>query len=267
VLLVNEALARRYWPAAGSAGPAAGTGAATAWSSPVGRRVRLGGNDANPYATIVGVVADARSESLGREPVPELYLPFAQAAALMGSGRPRQLTVTVRTAGDPVALAGALRGVVARLDPELPIASLRTMEEVRSRSLATTRFATLALGGFGALAVVLGAVGIFGVVSYLAGERRREIGIRIALGARRRSVLALVLRQGVLPALVGILAGVVGALATTRVLATLLFEVEPGDPLTLVAVAASFGLVAALASWAPARRASRLDPAVVLRDE
>jgi predicted permease len=250
VLVVNQALARRYW----------------ANRSPVGVRVRLGGNDANPYATIAGVVADVRHAALDREPVPELYLPLAQAASILGRGEPRELTVTVRTAGDPAAATAAIRALVARLDPDLPVANVRTLAQVRARSLALTRFATLALGGFAALALALGAVGVFGVISYLTLGRRRELGIRMALGAERRGIFALVVGQGVRPALVGVGVGVGAALGLTRLLDALLFEVEPADAVTYAAVAGLFLAVAVLACWAPARRASRIDPAAVLRE-
>jgi predicted permease len=251
VLLVNQSLARRYWPDV----------------SPVGRRVRLGGNDANPFATIVGVVGDVRSEALDREPVPELYLPYAQAPALMGQPTSGELALTVRTVGDPTVVASAVRDVVKRIDPELPLGGVQTLEEVRSRSLSLARFATFALGGFAALAAALGAVGIYGVISFLSAGRRREIGIRMALGAARPGIVAMVVGQGMRPALYGVAIGLAGALGLTRMLDTLLYEVTPADPVTYAAVVVFFLVVAVAACWVPARRASAVDPSAVLRAE
>jgi predicted permease len=250
VLIVNQSLERRYWPD----------------RSAVGQRVRLGGNDANPMATIVGVVADVRTGALDREPVPELYIPVSQAALITGRFQPRALTMALRAEGVLETHAAAAREVVRRIDPHLPVANVRTLAEVRSRSIAPARFATASLGAFAALALVLGAVGVFGVMSYLTAGRSREIGVRMALGAERRGIFALVVGQGLRPVMLGIAIGLAAALALTRVLGALLFEVEPADPATYAAVAALFAGVAVLACWAPARRAARIDPATVLRD-
>jgi putative ABC transport system permease protein len=251
VLLVNQPLAERYWPN----------------ESPVGQRVRLGGNDDNPHATIVGVVAPIRHTTLASEPVPELYIPQSQAAAIMGRGHPRELSLVVRTSSEPAAAADAVRAEIAALDPDLPVASVATMTQLRARSLSVSRFAMLLLGAFSLLALVLGAVGIFGVISYLVARRQREIGIRLALGADPAGIVGLVLGQGMAPALAGIGLGVVAAFGLTRGLSSLLYGVTPLDPATFAAVVALFVGVAALACYFPARRAAAVDPTSALRQE
>ncbi len=250
VLIVNQSLAEKYWPD----------------SSPVGVRARLGGNDDNPHATIVGVVADIRYEGLDRPAVPEIYIPHAQAPDVMGRGPARSLTLLLRAAG-PEALMPTVRSEIAALDDDLPVADLRTLAQVRSGSMALSRVSMALLSGFAVLALVLGAVGIFGVVSYLVARRTREIGVRMALGARRQNVVGLVVGAGMRLALAGLAVGLVAAFALTRLLGSLLYAVAPADPATFATVALVLALVAFCASYLPARRASGIDPIEALRDE
>ncbi len=250
MLIVNQSLAEKYWPGA----------------SPVGVRARLGGNDDNPHATIVGVVADIRYEGLDREAVPEIYIPHAQAPELMGRGPARSLTLLLR-AGSPEALIPTVRSEIAALDDDLPVADLRTLAQVRSGSMALSRVSMALLTGFAVLALVLGAVGIFGVISYLVARRTREIGVRMALGAGRQNVVRLVVGAGMRLALAGLAVGLVAALVLTRLLGSLLYAVAPADPVTYATVALVLALVAFCASYLPARRASAIDPIVALREE
>ena len=259
VLIVNQSLAEKYWPG----------------GSPVGVRARLGGNDDNPHATIVGVVADIRYEGLDREAVPEIYIPHAQAPHVMGRGPARALTLLLRTTSPrrgadetrPEALIPAARAEIAALDDDLPVADLRTLAQVRSGSMALSRVSMALLSGFAVLALALGAVGIFGVISYLVARRTREIGVRMALGARRQNVVGLVVGAGMRLALAGLAVGLVAAFALTRLLGSLLYAVAPADPVTYVTVAVMLALVAFCASYLPARRASGIDPIEALREE
>jgi ABC-type antimicrobial peptide transport system permease subunit len=215
---------------------------------------------------VVGVVGDVRHRGLDAEPRPEIYLPHAQFPA--GTGTPlRTLRIVLRTEGDPAQLTGAMRAAVAQLDPDLPVAEVQTMEEALGTWAAERRLTMMLVGGFALLALSLGAVGVYGVMAHLVVQRTREIGIRIALGALPREILGLVLSQGAWLAGLGIAAGLAGALAATRLLASLLFGVGPTDPATFVATAAALAAVAALASLLPALRALRVDPMVTLRSE
>lgn len=250
VLIVNQTLAEKYWPD----------------SSPVGIRARLGGNDDNPYATIIGVVADIRHEGLNREAVPEIYIPHAQAPEVMGRGSVRSLTLLMRSA-NPDGLTPTVRAEIAALDSDLPVADVRTLAQVRSGSLALSRVSMALLSAFAVLALALGAVGIFGVISYLVARRTREIGVRMALGARRQNVVGLVVGAGMRLALVGLAVGVIAALGLTRLLDSLLYAVAPADPTTYITVAIVLALVAFCASYLPARRASGIDPIEALREE
>lgn len=225
---------------------------------PIGKRVRSW-RDENVLREIVGVVRDVRYFGASDEIRPLVYVPLAQAP----SGR---MTLVVRTTGEPTALAGALREVTATLDPELALSELRTMEEVHAASLAGSRFNAVLLGAFAGLALVLAAIGLYGLLAYGVSQRLREIGVRMALGARRGSVLALVLRNAIRVVLPGVTIGLVGAAATTRLLRNLLFEIDPLDPLTIGGVATLLVVVALLASAIPAHRASRVDPARILRE-
>jgi putative ABC transport system permease protein len=244
VVLINETLARMYF----------------ARQDPVGQRVSFDRepDSTSTWRTIVGVVGDERQLALSQPPLPEFLAPYPQ--------EPRSgMTLVVRTRGEPAALAPAVRGVVGRLDPQLAISGLSTMQEVRGTALARDRFLTVLMLSFAGVGLLLGLVGVYGVVAQLARSRMREMGIRIALGARTGQVQWLVVRHGMLLTALGIVAGVTVALATTRVISSLLYQVAPADPLTFVAVPVVVLLTAMLASWLPASRASRADPSQVLR--
>ncbi|HZX95916.1 MAG TPA: ABC transporter permease [Myxococcales bacterium] len=252
VVVIDEVMARRYF----------------ADEDPIGRR--MAGRDQPPLAAleIIGVVAHVQNYTLeGKGPVDmAFYLPHGTAARrfpmFLSTG-----TVVLRTQGDPLAVAGALRALVRSIDPLQPIFSVQSMEQVVSDSVSNRRLNLLLLGMFAALALLLASVGIYGVMSYSVAQRTREIGIRMALGAERGAVLRLVVSEGARLALAGIAIGVVGALALTRVMGSMLYGVSAADPATYAALAAALALVAVAASWLPAQRAVRVDPAVALRAE
>jgi len=196
----------------------------------------------------------------------EIYFLYDQTVALFG-GAPRNMNVVVRSTLPLESLARVVREAVNGMDRTLPIVKLRTMDDVFSDSIARQRFLAQLLGIFAGLALALAAVGTYGVLSYLVTERQREIGIRMALGADRSNVLSMVLKQGLATTVIGLLIGVGGALALTRLASSLLFEVKPTDPLTFGAVAGVITLVALVACVVPARRATRVDPMVALREE
>ena len=247
VVVINETMAARYW-AGGSA---------------LGKRFHLGTSD-RPWMTIVGVVRDVRHNAIVEEPRAEMYVPHAQWAAQAGGGA-RGMAVVMKTAGDPMTLAAPLRSTVRAIDPNLPVADVETMDAVMARALAEPRFTAGLLVAFAALALTLAAVGIYGMVSLVVTEQSREIGIRMALGAGRRSVLTMVLRQGAIMAGAGVAAGLGAAFLLLPLIESLLYGVEPLDAGTFTSVAALLLAVALAGSLAPARRASRVDPAGLLR--
>jgi predicted permease len=250
-LVVNQTLARQVWPDGDA----------------LGRRVRLGGGPSDSvWRTVVGIVGDVRHRGLSAEPRPEMYLPYDQFPAGTMAALP-SLYLAVRTSGDPAALAPALRAAVSGLDPDLPLAEVQTMEQSLGSWAAERRLTMLIVSGFAAAALLLGAIGIYGVMAHLVVHRTREIGIRIALGAVPREILRLVLSQGAWLAGLGIAAGVLGAFAVTRLIGGLLFHVRPTDPATFVATAVLLAAVAAIASVVPALRATRVDPIDALRAE
>ena len=207
---------------------------------------------------IVGIVGDIRHRALELQPYATMYLPTV---------RPGRTNVALRTQGDPLSLVPAVRKEVAALDPDQPIAAVRTMDEWVDRSTATPRYRTTLLGLFAALAMVLAATGIYGVMSYSVAQRTHEIGVRMALGAQRGKVLRLILRQGLLLVVIGLVIGLAGAFALTRVMASLLFGVTAKDPITFVVVAVLLSVVALVACYLPARRATKIDPLEALRYE
>jgi predicted lysophospholipase L1 biosynthesis ABC-type transport system permease subunit len=255
VALVNETLARLFYPG----------------ESPIGRRIRSCCGDQVPWLEIVGVVEDVKQAGLDEPAGTELYFHLAQAAStafVAATGFvPRSLWVVARTAGRPSTLAASAREAVWRLDCSLPLASLRSMDEALAGSTARPRFLTLLLGVFAALALTLAAVGTYGVMSYTVAQRQRELGIRIAIGAERGTVLALVLRQGLVLAGAGLALGIAGAWALTGLLESLLFQVRSRDVGTFVVVPLLLTGVALLACWIPAMRATRVEPVTVLREE
>ena len=246
VVLVNETLARTYL--GGSA---------------VGQHIQLLGP-----AEIVGVVGDVRHSGLDTAPQPEMYIAFKQMPpTLQGPMGAGATAIVVRAAGDPLQLVPALRQAILQIDPNLPIDNVATMDARLATSVAEPRFYALLLGAFGLLALLLAAVGIYGVLSHNVSERHREIGVRMALGAERRTILALVVRQGLLLTAAGVVVGLLAAVAATRLLSSLLFSITAADPLTYVGATILLLAVAFLACWIPARRATRVDPMTALRYE
>jgi putative ABC transport system permease protein len=246
VVAINESLAKRYF---GS-------------ENPVGRQIMLNG-----LREIIAVVRDIRPQGFDSQPAPEFFVPYRQFGRMMMMGPPSEVTLVVRTAGDPLAVVPAVRGVVLAADPQLAIYNITTMERQLSLTAARPRFYASLLGIFAGFALALAAVGIYGILSYNVAQCTREIGIRMALGARRADVLALVLRQGVILAATGIALGLVGAWAASRLVASLLFGTQPTDPLIYAALALVMAAIAAVAAYVPARRATAIDPSIALRYE
>jgi putative ABC transport system permease protein len=242
VLIVNQTLARRYWPN----------------QDPLGKRIGNGAPDG--WMAVVGVVGDVRHMSLAQEPDVEIYFPFPQ--------NPRTgMTLAVRTSSDPLRFAPALRRAVLEVDKDQPVSRLASLEQVLADSIATKRFSVVLLGIFAAVALLLAAVGIYGLISFTVVRRTHEIGVRMALGAQRDQVLRMVVGQGTLLALIGVGIGVIAAVILTRFISSLLYGVKAIDPLIFAAVSLLLTAVAALASFLPARRAARVDPMIALRYE
>jgi len=229
----------------------------------LGTRVRIGGSDSTKRYTIVGVVDDVHHNTLVGAVKPEFYVTLAQFALAPGSTR-RSMSLVVRTDGDPTTLAAPVRSIVKQLDPRLPISEVRTMRNIVNTAIGGPRFAMGALGLFGVLALMLSAIGIFGIVSQVVASREHEFGIRAALGATPRELIGLSLRTGIRQALAGLAIGIVIALLFTRAMTSMLQGVTPTDPWTFAAVVVVTGLVAIVASVGPARRAGKTDPARVL---
>jgi len=245
-VIVNESMARLIWPG----------------DDPVGKTMKLG-SDPAPF-TVVGVVEDARRESVIDELVIQLFVPLAQSDSLLSDG---VSSLIVRTAGPAAPLVGAVRREIQASSPDLPYPNIDPMPQLFADQLRPWRLGSSLFTLFGALGVLLAAIGLYGVLSYGVSQRTQELGIRIALGAGRRRVLGLVLRQGVQLTLAAVALGVVGALATGRAIASLLYGVSPHNPLVLLTVATILTCIALLASYLPARRATRVDPMVALRYE
>jgi putative ABC transport system permease protein len=256
VAVINETLARAYWPN----------------EDPIGRRFRL--LDAPPerartvFLTVVGVVADAKNNGLMEAAANEAYVPMRQRpVAIAGMGFARQMSLAVRTSVEPMNLMNAIRQEVWAIDRGVPITDARTMEQILAAVTSQPRFNTILLGIFAAVALILAGVGIYGVLSYSVTQRAREIGIRIALGARRGDVLRLVVKQGMFLALLGVAIGLAASFALTRLMTGLLYEVSATDPATFALIAVILTLVAFVACYLPARRATKVDPMVALRCE
>jgi ABC-type antimicrobial peptide transport system permease subunit len=209
---------------------------------------------------IVGIVADVRHYGLSRPITYQMYEPFAQRA--MSS-----MTIVVRGTGDPAAMVPDIRARLAAVDAEQPLGDVKPMSQIVSESVARQRFAVVLLSIFAGVALLLAIVGIYGVISDAVTQRTREIGIRLALGARSSDCIRLMMRQGILPVAIGLVVGLAGAFAASRVIASLLYEVSATDPTTLGGVTALIGGVALVASYLPARRVTRVDPMVALRSE
>jgi predicted permease len=243
VLVINQATSRRYWPG----------------EDPVGKRLAF--QPEGPWYEIVGVVGDTRHQGLEAPADPATYAPLAQKSWFWLTW----MTLLVRADGDPLALADAVRDEVWALDPNLPVLEVRTVESLYRESLARRRFNTLVLSLFAGFALLLGLVGLYGVMAFSVVRRTREIGIRMALGARAGTVAGLVLRQGAALTLAGLAAGTAAALASSRLMSGLLYGIEPHDPATLAAAAALLAALSLAACFLPARRAARLDPTRALK--
>jgi predicted permease len=249
VVMVNETLAKTFYKD----------------RSPIGTRLRVGFNPRNPWLTIVGVVRDVKQGGVGSKTGTELY--FMAEQGRLTNFAPSNMNIVIRTALPIEALAANIRQIVGTMDPSLPIVRLRTMEEVFSESVSRPRFLAQLLGLFAGLALLLAAIGTYGILSYTVSERRKEIGIHMALGATRQTVLGMVLGQGARLTIAGLAIGFGASLLLTRFLQTQLFNVKPTDPGTMAVVMALIAVVAAMACYVPASRATRVDPMVVLRDE
>jgi len=249
VVLVNETLARTFFPG----------------KNVIGQRVRSFGPQ-RPFFTIVGVVRDVKQGGISSKTGTELYF-LAEQGPKQTTFAPGNMNVVVRTSLPVETLSGQIRSLVQSMDPTLPIIRLRTMDEVFGASVSRPRFLAQLLSLFAALALALAAVGTYGILAYTVSQRRKEIGIHMALGATRSTVLRMVLGQGLRVTAAGLIGGVVAAFGLTRLLQAQLFNVKPTDPATIASVALFIALVATAACLIPANRASRVDPMVVLRDE
>ena len=247
VVVIDEHMAAQLWPG----------------QDPIGKRIRTGGFDATadtPWMTVVGVVGRVKQDSLDSDPRMAMYFAHTQTQS-------RALTVVIRSAADAAGLTAAVTREIRALDPDMPLYNVRTMTNRVDESLARRRFSMLLLTLFACVALGLAAIGVYGVIAYLVSQGTREVGIRMALGATPKEILLLVVRQGMMVAVVGVVAGLLGALVATRFMSSLLFGVSATDPMTFTGIAVLLGLTALLASYVPARRAARIDPMVSLRSE
>jgi putative ABC transport system permease protein len=240
-IVINETMARKHWPG----------------EDPIGKRVRISWTGKRDDE-IIGVVGDVRQATLDGEPRATSYWPYRRSVYA-------GMTIAVRAKADVKPIATSVAGLIRGQDPQLAVADIRTMEEVVARSIAQQRLTTVMLGVFAAAALLLAAIGIYGVIAYSVTERTREIGIRMALGARQADVMRMVVGHAMLLTLLGVTGGAAVAFALTRFMTKLMFSVTPGDPVTFAAVAAVLAGTAALASYLPGRRATRVDPAIALR--
>jgi predicted permease len=244
VIMINEAAARKFWPD----------------EDPIGKHIAVGQGGFNDSAEVIGIVGDIRYGQMVEKPRPDAFISYLQS--------PRwSLVLFVRATGNPTSLTNALRNEVKALNKDLPVYDVKTMYERITDSTSRTRFSTVLLGTFASIALILAAVGIYGVMSWAVTQRTREIGIRIALGADRGSVLRMVLRRGVFVTAAGIALGSLGALWATLVLESLLYEVKAHDPGTFLLLTAVLAGVAVAATLVPAWRATRVDPLTALRVE
>ena len=246
VVIINRAMADTYWKKG---------------ESPLGRRFKLGGaRSENPWLTVVGVTENVRHFGLDADAQREMFVPYSQAAWPV-------MTIVAKTVGEPVAWQSALREVVKRVDPDLPVARVMSMEDVVGSSVNWRTTPMRLLTGFALIGLLLASIGVYGVLAYYVSQRTREIGVRAALGATRRQLASMVIRQSLLPIVAGVVVGVGGSIASGRLLQDFLYQVEPGDPQVIATIVTLLLGVGLLASWLPARRAAAIDPMVALRDE
>src|SRR4029077_13120753 len=243
VAIIDESTARKYWP----------TG------DPLGRRVRFRRDATKPWTTIVGIIRDIKSDGLDIDGAPHIYVSTYQDSN-------KRLSVVLRTSLSASVLEPQIRHEIQSMDPGLPVFGVASLNDVLDRSLAPRRFSADLVGGFAGLAVLLASIGIYGLLAYMVGQRSREIGIRMALGARREDILRMFLRKGVALAGVGIVAGLVFSAFTASMMASLLYGVRPHDPAVFLIVPLLLFAVAVLASYLPARRAAKVDPMIALRE-
>lgn len=243
VVVVNEAFARAF-----------------PGQDALGQRVTIYMKDDNQPSEIIGIVGNNKHKSLDSEVEPMAFWPHAELAY-------SSMTIVIRTSRDSTGIAAAVRNVIHRLDPQQPIGQVITMDGLMARSVARSRFNSLLLAIFSVVALVMAAVGIYGVMSYSVLQRTHEIGVRMALGAQRGDVLKLILKQGIILAITGVLVGLAGSFGLTRVISTLLFDVAATDKTTFAAVAVGLFVITFVASYIPAWRATRVDPLVALRYE
>jgi putative ABC transport system permease protein len=248
VAIINETMARQYWPG----------------QNALGRRFNIGDPNDGEWMEIVGIVGDVRQMGLDEPVKAEMYVPYRQVTDWPYFS-PRDLAI--RTSGNPSNLVGSVRQIIREVDPDQPISNIATMSEVLGVEAEQRRMGMIMLAAFAGLALLLASLGIYGVLAYFVTQHTNEIGVRIALGANRRNILALVLKKGMSLTLLGVAIGLAVAFALTRLMSSLLFGVNASDPLTFVVVPLLLSLVALLACWIPARRATKVDPMIALRYE
>jgi putative ABC transport system permease protein len=252
VVVVNETLARQFFGRA----------------SAVGRRLKSGGfSSPAPWLTVVGTVADVREAGIDKPVLPEVFFPALQTDTSMIQGLMRTASYVVRTDADLGQTMNEIRRAIHELDPELPLIGLQPLSNVVGISLGERTFNTVLLGAFAVLALVLAAIGIFGLIAHAVVQRTRELGIRLAIGATPANVLGLVVGDGTRLAVAGVMIGLAGAFALTRLMRSVLFDVAPFDPVAIAGASVVLLAVATLASWIPARRAARIDPLTAIRAE
>jgi putative ABC transport system permease protein len=255
--IVSRALAERFWPG----------------QDPIGKRVKWGIPASHtPWQTIVGIAGDVVDGRLGETPILHIYVPFAEATAQARVAPPltgllRRMSIAAMTDGDTGALIGPMRSAIAKMDPALAVADVTTMSQVVADAAAPQRFSTVVLSAFAGGALLLAAVGLYGTLAFGVTQRRREIGVRVALGASRSEVLRLVVRQGMSLTVLGLALGMTGAFAVTRLMSGLLYQTEPLDLATFASVTGVLAAVALLSCYLPARRATRVEPMAALRAE